>query len=153
MKKFQFSLNTVLSYKQQRLDLIQAEHAAAVARVREVEQQIADLQNQYQKESQEYTERCTFGISIVEARLSETRFRAIEQDMQILAKRLKGLKAAAEKKRSEVVEAKKEATSIEKLKEKKIAAYQKAAEKDAELLIDEFVSSVQATGANRMTGT
>ena len=53
-----------------------------------------------------------------------------------------------EKKREAVVEAKKETSSIEKLKEKKLDAYQKAVAKSEELFIEEFVSTARVNAAN-----
>ena len=38
MKKFKFSLEMVLNYKQQVLEALQGEHAAALSRLREQEQ-------------------------------------------------------------------------------------------------------------------
>ena len=58
--------------------------------------------------------------------------------------RLEKLKAQEEKKRAEVVEARKETSSIEKLREKKLAAYHKALEKSEEQFIEEFVSAARA---------
>ena len=49
-----------------------------------------------------------------------------------------------EKKRSEVVEAKQETSSIDKLKEKKLKEYEKAVQKQEELFIEEFVSTKNA---------
>ena len=47
MKKFKFSLDTVLSYKQQVLEALQGEHALALAAVREQEGLLANLWGQY----------------------------------------------------------------------------------------------------------
>ena len=52
--------------------------------------------------------------------------------------------AAMEAKRQEVVDAKIDTSSIEKLKEKKLDLYNKAVQKSEEVLIDEFVSSARA---------
>lgn len=147
MKKFQFSLNTVLSYKQQRLELLQNEHAAILADVRDAEIALNELKASYRSECDLHSEQCKMGISILEAKLAESRFRAMEMDIQKAAELLENLRSKAESKREEVVEAKKDTTSIEKLKEKKIAAYQKATEKETEHLIDEFVSSVSTVAA------
>ena len=40
MKKFKFSLDSVLSYKQQVLDALKGEHAAILMRVREQEERL-----------------------------------------------------------------------------------------------------------------
>ena len=74
--------------------------------------------------------------------------RAGEQEIQRETRRLEELQAVEEKKREAVVEAKKETSSIEKLKEKKLDAYQKAVAKSEELFIEEFVSTARVNAAN-----
>lgn len=148
MKKFNFPLNTVLSYKQQRLDFLQTEHAAILERVRAAEKRLAALNTRYREERLEYQEKCSIGMSITEAKLWESSFRALERDIRGAEAKLEEERRCAEDKRLEVVEAKKETTSIEKLKAKKKMEYQKAETKDAEIFIDEFVSSTQSV-ANR----
>ena len=51
------------------------------------------------------------------------------------------LRKQEEAKRAEVVEAKKETSSIEKLREKKLENYNKAIQKSEEAMIDEFVTT------------
>ncbi len=152
MKKFKFSLNTVLSYKQQRLDLLQGEHALILSRLREAEQQRDDFIRRYHEENETYQARCQQGLSILEVRFFESKLRAMEQDIAAAEERIKEIRVEAERKRAEVVEAKQDATSIEKLKEKKRDAYNKASAKDAELAVEEFVSSVQTGKASREVG-
>ena len=47
MKKFRFSLDTVLSYKQQIQDSLQSEHAESLARVRRQEKLMDELLAKY----------------------------------------------------------------------------------------------------------
>ena len=47
MKKFRFSLETVLDYKQQVLESLQAEHGAILARIRQQEDHIAELDTSF----------------------------------------------------------------------------------------------------------
>ena len=54
------------------------------------------------------------------------------------------LRKEEEAKRQEVVEAKKETSSLDKLKEKKLDLYNKSVQKAEEILIDEFVSSARS---------
>ena len=152
MKKFHFSLNTVLSYQQQRLDLLQGEHALILSRLREAEQRRADFVRRYQEENETYQARCQRGVSILEVRFFESKLRAMEQDIAAAEEQIRAVRAEAERKRTEVVEAKQDAASIEKLKEKKRDAYNKASAKDAELAVEEFVSSVQTGKAGREAG-
>ncbi len=144
MKKFHFSLDTVLSYKQQRLELLQSEHSILMGRVRTAEQYLARLRQQYRDEMQAYQEDTLVGMSITEARLRQSGFRALERDIQAAEQALEECRAEAEEKRLEVVSAKQETTSIEKLEQKKKEAYRKAVTKDSEIFIDEFVSAAQA---------
>ena len=44
MKKFRFSLETVLDYKQQALDALQIEHGVILAQVRAQEKEIQEME-------------------------------------------------------------------------------------------------------------
>lgn len=141
MKKFKFALSTVLDYKSQRLELLQGEHAVILAKVRAQENRIRRMEEEYRAFDREFREQCSMGISINEARFGESRLRAMERDIQQEKRVLEGLYQESEAKRMEVVEAKQETASIEKLKAKKQEAYRKAEQKDAEQQIDEFVGA------------
>ena len=73
--------------------------------------------------------------------------RAAEMEIQRETQRLERLRIQAEKKREEVVEAKKETSSIEKLREKRLDAYHKAEAKSEEQFIDEFISAARVNAA------
>ena len=70
--------------------------------------------------------------------------RAVEGEIQRETDRLEELRRQEERKRAEVVEAKKETSSIEKLKERKLEDYNKAVLKSDEQFIEEFVSAARA---------
>ncbi len=148
MKKFKFSLDTVLSYKQQVLEALQGEHALALADVRAQEAVLDALWRQYRAYNEEYRKEAELGLPITEALMYQNGLRAGEQEIQRETRRLEELQAVEEKKREAVVEAKKETSSIEKLKEKKLDAYQKAVAKSEELFIEEFVSTARVNAAN-----
>jgi flagellar FliJ protein len=59
------------------------------------------------------------------------------------------LKKKEEHKRNEVVEARKEKASIEKLKEKKLDQYNKEVLRSEELFIEEFVSNTMSVHNSR----
>ena len=148
MKKFKFALDTVLSYKQQVLGVLQGEHAEAVARVRAQEALLEALWREYRDCDGEYHRRAEEGLAITDALMYQSALRAAEQEIQLETKRLEELEAEAEKRREAMVEAKKETSSIEKLKEKKREAYHKEEAKSEELFIEEFVSSTRAHAAS-----
>ena len=148
MKKFKFSLDTVLSYKQQVLEALQGEHALALAAVRAQEELLEDLWQGYRDYNAEYRQRAEEGLPLTEALMYQNGLRAAEQEIQRETRRLEELQAEEEKKREAVVEAKKDTSSIEKLIEKKLDAYRRAEAKSEETFIEEFVSTMRVNAAN-----
>ena len=144
MKKFKFSLDSVLSYKQQVLESLQGEHAVILAQVREQEGVLERTWQDYRDCDAEYRQRKAEGITITDAMVYQNGLRVLERDIQRESDRLEELKKQEEAKRQEVVDAKIDTSSIEKLKEKKLDLYNKEAAKNEEGLIDEFVSSARA---------
>ena len=148
MKKFKFSLDTVLSYKQQVLEALQGEHALALGAVRAQEELLEDLWQGYRDYNAEYRQRAEEGLPLTEALMYQNGLRAAEQEIQRETRRLEELQVEEEKKREAVVEAKKDTSSIEKLKEKKLDAYRRAEAKSEETFIEEFVSTMRVNAAN-----
>ena len=144
MKKFKFSLDSVLSYKQQVLESLQGEHAVILAQVREQEGVLERTWQDYRDCDAEYRQRKAEGITITDAMVYQNGLRVLERDIQRETDRLEELRRKEEKKRREVVDAKIDTSSIEKLKEHKLEDYNKAVQKAEENLIDEFVSSARA---------
>ena len=144
MKRFKFSLDSVLSYKQQVLDALKGEHAAILAEVREQEERLEAVRQEYRDCNEEYRQRKAEGIAIMDAMFYQNGLRVLEADIQRESDKLEELRRKEEAKRQEVVDAKIDTSSIEKLKEKKLDLYTKAVQKSEEVLIDEFVSSARA---------
>ena len=144
MKKFKFSLDSVLSYKQQVLDALKGEHAAILAEVRAQEEVLEATWQAYRDCNEEFCQRKLEGMTIADAMFYETGLRTLERDIQRETDKLEVLKKKEEKKRQEVVDAKIDTSSIEKLREHKLEDYNKAVQKAEENLIDEFVSSARA---------
>lgn len=147
MKKFRFSLETVLDYKQQALDALQIEHGAILAQVRAQEARIEELESEYRHLDGEFGRRKLEGITIVDAMKYDQYLRAMERQLEEAYSRLAALRKQAEEKRLEVVEAKKETSSIEKLREKKLDGYNKMVQKSEEAMIDELVSTKRVMAA------
>ena len=147
MKKFRFSLETVLDYKQQALDSLRAEHAAILAQVRTQEEVIEGLEEEHRQADGDFTQRKLEGINIVDAMSYETYLRSLEQKLREEYRKLERLQHMEEQKRNQVVEARKETATIEKLKEHKLDSYRKAEQKEEEQRIEEFVSTARAMAA------
>ncbi|MCI9505468.1 MAG: flagellar export protein FliJ [Oscillospiraceae bacterium] len=147
MKKFRFSLESVLDYKQQALDSLKREHGAIVAQVKAQEDYLAGLESDYREMDAEFCQRKLEGIAILDAMRYEQYLRAMERQIQQAILRLEDLRRLEEAKRAEVVSAKQDTSAIEKLKDKKLDSYNKAVQKSEEAMIDEFVSTTRAMAA------
>ena len=141
MKKFRFSMETVLHYREQLLDALRIEHAAALARVREQEAKVDALQNEFETVNEEYRRRKCEGMTIADAFGFDVMLRAQEREIQKAQQVLDNYRKDEEAKRNEVIAAKTDKATIEKLKEKKLELYRKSVQKSEEQFIDEFVST------------
>ncbi len=150
MKKFRFSLESVLDYKQQALDSLKREHGAIVAQVKAQEDYLAGLESDYREMDAEFCQRKLEGIAVLDAMRYEQYLRAMERQIQQAILRLEDLRRLEEAKRAEVVSAKQDTSAIEKLKDKKLDSYNKAMQKSEEATIDEFVSTTRAMAALQM---
>ena len=147
MKKFRFSLETVLDYKQQALEALMAEHGAILAQVRDQEAVVAGLEQEQLQVDEEFSRRKLEGLSILDALNYEQYLRALEREIMEERRKLELLRRKEEAKRNQVVEARKETATIEKLKEHKLEDYRKAEQKEEEQRIEEFVSTTRAMAA------
>ena len=147
MKKFRFSLETVLDYKNQALDALRAEHGAILAQVRAQEEVVEGLEREHRNVDEEFTQRKLEGLTVLDALNYEQYLRSLEREIQEEQRKLARLRRQEEQKRTQVVEARKETATIEKLKEHKLEDYRKAEQKDEEQRIEEFVSTTRAMAA------
>lgn len=144
MKKFFFSLNTVLDYKEQILENLKGEHARALLKVRICEDEIEKLEEEHLRSSKELEESRFQGMTISDIKTYENYLEQLGVRIKNKYEELARLKEEEQKKRDEVVEAKKETSMIGKLKEKKQVEYNKKAQKEEEQFIEEFVSTKRA---------
>lgn len=144
MKKFFFPLDKVLDYKEQVLDGLKAEHARILMKVRECEREIEELEKRHRECTAEFRKNKFNGIKISEIHTYENYLEALGVKIRLKYEQLEKLKLKEEAKRNEVVEAKKETSTLDKLKEKKLAEYNKEVQKEEEQFIEEFVATKNA---------
>ena len=134
MKQFRFQLEPVLNYKQQGLDALMVELSAIQARVAAQENRRSAAYQRLAEFDEEYAQRKAEGLTVVEALECQSCQQVLEQRAKREHEELERLRKEAERKRDEVVEARKETHTLEKLKEVRQtehnAAVQKAEEKD-----------------------
>ena len=148
MKKFQFPLDTVLNYRRQVQDSLQVELGAFTAEVRRQEEALAAAWQRYSEINSEYREKKATGMQIAEVRGFETALEVQEAVITREAAKLKKLQRQMEAKRRELVCAKQDASSVEKLREKKLRAYTKDLEKSEEQFIDDLVCAGRGSARN-----
>ncbi len=141
MKRFHFQLESVLDYKQQVLDGKMIELGQAQARVQQQEKAVAAARTRLTDLAAEYEEKKRTGLSIIEALEyqsgQEYLARALEREEAELAKR----RAAAEAKRREVVTARQDTFTLEKLKDMRRKEYDAAVLKEDERSIDDLTAA------------
>lgn len=145
MKKFSFSLENVLRYKNQLLDGLKAERAALMMRVIRQEEKIEGMRQRYREANERYCEQKKIGFTTREAHEYDAFFRSMERAICYELELLAQYRKEEEEKREEMILARQESMSIEKLREKEHENYNKMVQKSEELLIEEFVSNSRAT--------
>ena len=146
MKKFRFPLDIVLEYRRQVQDSLQVELGAAAAEVRRQEQVLENARRRYADINREYREKAALGLSIAEMRGYETGLKVQQGVIARELAQLETLRRRMEAKRQELVSAKLDVSSVEKLREKKLQAYVQDVEKSEEQFIDDLVGARSNSG-------
>ena len=149
MKRFKYSLENVLHYKEQILDSFKAEHGTLLAQIRNKEAEIQELENKLvsaqnkmddlKKQDVQIKDICLYGMYISEM---EDQIRKKQEQLQFLQQQ-------EEKKKEQVIAAKIDTSRYEKLKDRRQSEYEKAAKKAQELFIEEFASRTARYSQNR----
>lgn len=142
MKRFIFRLQKVLNYKEQILESLKNEHSAILIQIYSQENLIDGLKEQYDSTSRKCNEEKTKEVLKLEnivqyGNYLKSLYRRIEDEKLIL----KSLQIKEEKKRAEVVSAKQDVESIEKLKEKQFEVYNKELRAEQDLVVEEFITN------------
>lgn len=141
MRRFHFQLEKVLDYKNQILDNLVGEEAAIMAKIREEEGILTGLDKEYEDCCKILNEKQKNGMDAMSMHIYENyldtlgfRIRNARQDLELLQRQ-------EEIKRQQLLEAKKESTSLEKLKERRLEEYQIGFQKQMEKEIEEYISN------------
>jgi len=138
MKRFQFQLEPVLNYKQQKLDALMVELGAAQAQVKMQEDVRDAVEHRMNLYSEEYEEEKSKGLTVLEAMKYQACLEALVRELRREEEKLKALRARAEEKRQEVVAARQDTFSLEKLREMRRAEYDSAVAKQEEKALDDL---------------
>ena len=135
MKRFKYSLENVLHYKEQILDSIKAEHGTLLAQIRKKEAEIQELENK---------------LVSAQNKMDDLKKQDVQiKDICLYGMYIKLLQQQEEKKKVQVIAAKIDTSRYEKLKDRRQSEYEKAAKKAQELFIEEFASRTARYSQNR----
>lgn len=139
MKKFQFSLETVLDYRQQILDALKVEHGILLAKLNQQEEVLKSVEHRYALTNEEFRDKKSAGLTIAGIRSYQTGLHVLEQEIKRETEKLEVLRQLEVEKRAQLVESKIDAASLELLREKKLQTYHQELQKKEEHFIDELV--------------
>lgn len=140
MKKFQYSLETVMDYKTQLLDRVQREFSEAVARLRRQRQYLELLYERRRELETEFGRLKQRGGAIQRFQLFQEVLDRRSEEIRLEEGRLRKLQEETDRKQAELVEAKVDVSKFEKLKEHKLSDYQKEIQRADEQFIEEFIA-------------
>lgn len=141
MKKFKFSLEKILQLKEQILKNLKNDLSFLQLALKEKEAEIQDLWSKYCKTDNEYKDKSSKSIMPYEIAQYKDYMTYIlnmikkkEEEKAIILKKI-------EAKKQEIINMNIEISTLEKLKDKKLAKYNYKVQKMEEILIEEFVSN------------
>lgn len=140
MKKFTFSLERVLNFKRQALDVKKNELANLQMQLREIEQKIENLNNDFAVANQKMILEMRQGLTPKDIEIYKVYFNAINEKIKKLTSEKLELMKVIEQKKQGIVELNSEISGFERLRDKQLELYFKAVQKADELAIEEFVS-------------
>ena len=144
MKKFRYSLQTVLNYKNMILDQKKEEYATWQAKIEAKNREIAALEKKKTDLQDAFDDVKHHGAVIEVFLLYAQMIDGADEEIRYQYKLLARLQKKADMKKKEVIDAHIDVSKFEKLKEKKFAEYRAAEQKENEAFIEEFVQNTSA---------
>ena len=138
MKKFQFSLENVMGYKEQLLSAAQADVATINNEIAQLEKEEEELKNEFAQSEINMQEQSRRGITpqmIAYYRNYQENLRRMQQTLE---KKKQGLFRERDRSIHKMTKINIEVKSFEKLKEKELKNYQAASAKEEERIVEEF---------------
>lgn len=145
MKKFVFSLEKVLGFKQQTLGIKKNEMAVLQAKLHDLELEIQSLEDKFTTLNAKMVEEMKQGLAQSDMASYKMYFNTLNAKIQKLIDNKLQLLELISKKKTEILQINTEISGLEKLKDKQLADYMKAVEKSQELAIEEFVSQAHSS--------
>ncbi|MEG0615602.1 MAG: flagellar FliJ family protein [Oscillospiraceae bacterium] len=141
MKKFQFSLGKLLNFKEQILKREKNDLAGLRKQLLQVEEEKAENERKLKETNENFVAAQKTGMTSQHMIYTKNYMNMLIRNNEMFDKIIRSINGEIERQLGIVVEATKEVSSIEKLKEKQLEEYKKEDQKAEELFISEYVQS------------
>ncbi|WRS26693.1 flagellar export protein FliJ [Oscillospiraceae bacterium MB08-C2-2] len=148
MKRFSFSLQRLLRFKEQLMDAERAILAEMNALLFQYRQELEALRADLAARSEEFNQKVSVGMLPSEIAVHKSFIRLIETAIEQKIRQIEMQTQAIDKQTEKVRGLKIEISSMEKLREKRLEEYNYQATKAEETFIEEYVSTSKAMAAN-----
>ncbi len=140
MKKFEFSLQKLLDFRQQELDRQKNALAMLQADLKRIEEARELLIDKVAEQSEQLERTFTLGATAYDIAVRKRYIVTLQQEIHVKEQLEFQKKQEIEKQLGVVVEATKDVRTLEKLEEKQLDEYKAASQKENEQFVEEFVS-------------
>lgn len=145
MKKFAFSLENVLRYKKESLDLLKNEMARLQEQIKKLEEEIYRLQKESSDLNRTLSIEMKAGIEPHNIAVYKRYFIELDRRIRMLESQRTAAQHAASLKQNEIVHMKSDISGLEKLKESQLKDYIAQGQKEQEQMVEEFISHQQSS--------
>ena len=145
MKKFMFSLEKVLSFKEQTLNVKMNELGLFQMKLLEIEKEVNDLNEKFADTNKIMVEALQTGLNSNDIAVYKLYFNTLNQKIQKLIEDKNRLAEVIAQKKADIIAINSEISGLEKLREKQLAEYLKVVQKANELAMDEYVNQVRSS--------
>lgn len=140
MKKFVFSLENILRYKRQLLDVLKSEMSNLQMDIKEIESQIQKLESEFGSLNQSLVSKLQDGLTAQNFAVYKKYMYEINEQIKLLGVKRENLLIQIVSKKQEIINMNSDISGLERLKDKQLQEYLKQSRKEQELSIEEFVS-------------
>lgn len=145
MKKFVFTLEKVLVFKNQTLEVLKNELSRLQRESQLLENKIKNLQDVFKNKNGELVSSMQDGVAVNEIGIYKIYLSNVNADIKKVTAKKHDINLAIAKKQTEVISMNIEIASLEKLKEKQYQDYKKIAQDAAEIELNEFINNLSST--------
>ena len=145
MKKFVFTLENVLRFKTESLDMLKNEMVQIQMQIRKLEGEIARLRREFSDLNLKLAVQMRAGLETRDVAVYKGYFAELDRCERKLEARRAAAQRAAAAKQEEIVRMKSDISGLEKLREGQLKEYEAQDRKEQEQMVEEFVSHQKST--------